>query len=456
MTSDLTYALKELRANQDLVDEAQSYYEGTAQEIFFANPRLARSVSAASSKFNINYAKKPVDAVLSRLEINAVTSTDSAQQDAIDALWAVNRLGLEAPAIHKAALTFGETYLIIEAGDEEGTTVNMRHNTPQNMRAFYDDDTGLMTYAIKCWMAGEKLRVNLYYPDKILRYVSKAKGGKSSKTEKDFEPYLDDGQEDWEILHDYGRVPVAHFRTEGKYGSPEHAPAYGAQAIITKLIAVEMAAVDFASFPQRYGLAEAGNGTTEGFNPAEDDAIYDDEDRARSSDPDFVASPGSLVMLEGLKSVGEWSAAEPKAFLDPMKQAIQDLASVCDLPLHVVESGIPPSGESRRRAEAALTKKIGYRQLMFSETWESAFSLALSILGFNTNEDTLTVTWAPVQDAEDADSWNLVELKVKSGIPRRRALQEAGYTDEELNLFGIPDIEAQTPAPEINNEVPQL
>lgn len=457
--SDLTDAIRTIRESREQYQKAQDYYDGRIREVF-ASPTIRRRLERTGMAYRINMARRPVDAVLDRLELAsvAVVGDEAAQAraaaeadpeseptpDAVADWWAeqwdANEMDLEAPEIHRTVSIFGDAYLVAWPDDDdeedepdEGGEVEpsgdldvcMDLNSPLTMRLFYDPERPRRkAYAAKMWQEGSgstaTLRVTLYYPDRIERY--QAKNDKATE-DGDFAPYTDDDAAEWPIPNPYGQVPVFHFRNGRPYGTPEHLDAYGPQDALTKLVVSQMTTTDFQAFPQRWAL----------LGEATDDlSDFDDEDE--TDDPannvsGLKAGPGELWSLRNVQSVGQFPAADPRAFLDPMAAYVHFMATVTATPLHYFEPmGDVPSGESFRAAEAPLVKKVEARERSYGPTWRDVAGFALRIAGLSGKVD---VRWSPIQSADDLSGWQAVEAKRGAGVPLRQCLIEAGY-DAEL------------------------
>jgi hypothetical protein len=72
-------ALAEIREYAPEYETAWDYADGKRVEVF-ANPTVARALRAAGVRFNINIARRPIDAVLDRLSVAAVTVVDAGHE----------------------------------------------------------------------------------------------------------------------------------------------------------------------------------------------------------------------------------------------------------------------------------------------------------------------------------------------------------------------------------------
>jgi hypothetical protein len=457
--SDLMEALTALRDARPDYEEAESYYEGRAEERFAS--AFMKQVLGGSRDFKVNLACRPVDAVLDRLEIAAVT-TEPEDGTAIFErdVWKANELDIEAPDIHQAACMYGDAYLFAweaEPDDDEDddepdtvpetiaaaddaeqsgpTGVDVFYNSPLIARIIYDiEHPRRKRLAIKSWCVtddegGERVRANLYYRRRIEKYISKAKT--EAEKDEDFEAFIDEHTDANGVMKNpYGAIPFFHFRTASPYGKPVHKNAFGPQDALTKLITNQMAAGDFAVLPQRYGLVEGKASTDDDIDWDEDDET--DPEEKQSS---LVSAPGTLWALRNYKAVGQFAPADVENFLKPIGMHVRFMSAVTSTPLRWFDpSGDVPSGESIRADEAPLNKRIQKIGLRFGSAWRQFGAFALEILGYRGY--VVTVRWKSPQTVEDLDFWLMVKAKQEAGVPVRVTLMEAGYTEAQVTEWG--------------------
>lgn len=471
---DLMLGLAELRDSFDTYQEAEHYYEGSNPELF-ASHRIARVLRPYEDHFRLNLAAIPVDSLAHRLEIAAVTITtddeevtedETLTQRLQDEIRDMNNMELEEPLVHLKASMFGDAYVIVSRDEDEtgDAFVDIYYNTPYETRIVYDRSGRRKLFAIKSWSereddGAEFQRADLYYPDVFEQWITKrnAKGTEAS----DWEPYgegtallLDvDGEPLTSIVgydgegkpieepltqagvfvHDYGQIPVFHFRNDRPYGRAEHRRAFGAQDVVNKLMISHIATIDFQSFPQRYALKDP--------NAAEADAEdWDDDDASGTTTTTpgtkLKAGPGELWWLEGAKQVGQFEVADADAFLKPFDRVVRTMSTLTETPLHLFDqSGEPPSGESRRTAEAGQTKKVKTRQKQFGATWRDVYAFAMFLLTDQDFNDRINVNWVPAESMDEAEAWDLANKKKVVGLPLIQVLLEQGYTEDEITRF---------------------
>jgi hypothetical protein len=446
---DLMNGLAALTAATPDYERAAAYYEDRVPE-FFASIRLRRAMARSGIGFRFNLAAVPVDAVVERLKLAAVTCTDPAGDAALRELWLRNKIALQSRQWIRRACEFGDAYVIVWPAPD-GSGVDISYNSPQCMRMFYDLENPLLkSHAVKRWQLADKTwRADVYYPARIEKWVTKpaATGDKPG----DWLQFTDDDAE-WPVPNPFGEIPVFHFRTDWPYGVPEHKGFYGPQDAIHKLILSHLAGVDYQAFPQRYAMITADTDSSEAAATDEDEFAFADTGAGGTVPPlgearsDFVSDPGSLWYMKGVTGVGQFTTADHANFTEPMMSYLRLGAEITNTPLHRIDpSGDMPSGESFRASEAPFVHKVEDRQLMLGDTARETFTFALLVAGFPAAD--VTVRWTPAQTVNDLEGWQVVAQKIAVGVPKDQAFLEAGYSDEQVEAWFGPEGERPTPVP---------
>lgn len=426
--TDLLDAVKAIRANADAYMRAEDFYFGEVPEVF-CSEAIRRTLRDQVNGFDVSLAGRVVDAVLDRVRILAISvpGDETATRRLVDEVWLPNRMDRQAKTVHWSALTHGDAYVIVWPGDEDGS-VELHYNDPAGCRVFYDpENPQVKRYAAKLWAEGSgddrRHRLNLYYPDRVERYVTKsgANGGEA----EDWAAFEVDG-EAWPIPNPYGAVPVFHWRAGeqagGSYGRPVHQGAFKPQNALTKLSATLMSTVDFQAFPQRWALTKAGQ------MPTVEAVFDDDEDPETSSTGSVQGGPGRILELTA-DQVGQFDPAQMDAFLQPIGFYVRAMAASTATPMRFFDPQAQvPSGEALRADEAPLAQRIADFEELAGETWQEALVFAARVAGFEIPAP--DVTWGPVQTVNDREGWDTVKAKQEAGVPARQALTEAGYTSD--------------------------
>ncbi len=407
-----------------------------------------------------------------------VNDKNTALDQVLEDLWDYNECGEEFPNLHRNIGKFGDYYMLVwpvlgteedtankaydvnksakaltgdatgldqaDSADESQTlpskkvvAVDMICHDPLTTRAFYDiENPRKMTYVIRSWEEGEGqnviVRANLYYADRIERWVHKGRPPKRKNTKSKWEPFKADGNAAV-LPNPFDQIPFFHYRTDRTYGKPDHLYAFGPQLAINKLVTSHLATVDYQSFPQRWALTDptADNGSIQGtdndpFAPEDDDDPEDD------NFSQLEADPSSVWKLDGFKGVGQFQSADPKAYLDPFDRYVKAMAQVTGIPLHMFDKTgeRPPSGENIRQVNEQMNSKAETRQLGVGATHRNVFTFALNLLGYEVER--VKVTWRPLEVVSDLTGWQSINEQQLAGVPPEVTLVEAGYLPEEV------------------------
>ncbi|WP_225825605.1 phage portal protein [Streptomyces naphthomycinicus] len=450
--ADLMYGIEELQEARPGYDQAALYYDGKVPEVF-TNARLRRALAAHRIDFDLNFAKTPVNAVTNRLKVASVTSPEPDVNDLISKIWQDNQLNIELPDLFRRAGEYGDAYLmVLPVEDDQGNVVRveMFYNSPQTVRVIYDEENPRRKkFTIKRWCDGPYHRAELLYDDRTERWTTGANSRGDQPKDWIRWPADPEDPESW-LLDGWGEQPVFHFRNDRPYGTPEHFGAFGPQNAVTKLQATHMGTVDYQGAPQRYALTETSTTDTSDLEPGDfddDDWPLDENGRGPSDsgdDSSLKAGPGEMWLLRGYKAVGQFDAANPSVFLDPIMFNVRAMAQITETPLRMFDpQSSQRSGESYREEDGPFISKVENRQTSYGAALHEAFTFALRRLGVD--DPVVTVDWVPARSVSTAEGWQTVKAKIEAGVPRRQALMEAGYRAEQVDawLAGTDDAELQ-------------
>jgi hypothetical protein len=468
---DLTEALKALKDAEPDYLEAEHFYCGEVDEVL-ASQKLRELFGEEARKYRCNYARTPVDVLMERTKIQGWTCSNSAQLAAIEAAWEDNQLGIEAKDVHRGGYEFGDSYLIAWPEEDDPDfigKVSAYCHDPKDVRVLYDQEKPRRKrLAIHRWEEagadGNGLnigevwqRVNLYYPDRVERWVGdrpliNAAGSRTFFNDDATFVGYDGDDQDSTIYHDYG-IPVFHFRTARPYGRPEHADAYGPQYGINKLYLSLMGAVDYAVLPQRYVATESEvdqASPADAFAEAVGDPLDPEYQSGLSDNSSMETGPGNVWLLSG-KNVrpGQFDAADSANFTGPMAALIDQLYDVTDMPANRRhgQGGQQPSGDSQRMSEIPLNNKADDRHAQFGVTWHEWAQFVCDVNGLG--ETDAQVAWAPPEQYNDLASWQAATEQLAAGVPFEQVMRERGYPTQVVATWQAPSA-----APVAGNLIP--
>lgn len=489
--SDIDLALRDIEGALEGYEHAEEYDSANMWDRLTLS-REGRTLRQADIEFDPNLCSPVIDAVNDRLLITSVTASAGAASDSVASdsatnvvarIIAENELETRGRTWNRKALRDGDAYIIVwpdqnfdpNAQPEltgnidvedvvDALGVNITYADPRQCRMFYDpENPRRKLFFAQMWVTTlpgqkqEKIRVNLFYPTRVEKWISSA--GTRQKGAADFEHFEDDepgisaGGEQladavWPMPNPYGEVPVFHLRTDYEYGKPEHRNAFAEQAGISSLIEKMMVTADFSSYPQRWALMQQEALASQSIRDdpfaehsfADQDRDYDAGALSATSinagvmsnetGSGFEASPGSMQLFKGFDQVGQFETADTANFLNPIKQLAQMISTATTTPLWKF-SGIgatPPSGESLKVEESGLVQKVLDRMAMLGGEWAHTYEFALKILGVAAK---VVVSWASPTTNDLKEVWDLVQQMVATGVPRAVALMKAGIPEAQ-------------------------
>jgi hypothetical protein len=446
MNQDIETALKNFRAGAEKYRRPERYYKGD-HDLAFATEKFKNAFGSMFREFALNLCPAVCDAVRDKLKIREFRVEQGGGDLAAEAwrIWQQNRMGKRSGEVHKEAVKNGDAYVIVwpnAAGE-----VTIYPNKSGVCTVVYDEETpGRVLWAAKHWkMPDKRVRLNLFYPDRIEKYISKGASENTLPEAKEFIAYAEDRIQNTEgrtgskkenhpvaeaatpllrkegsfmIPNPYGIVPVFHFANNadiGAAGQSELDAAMPVQDALNKSVLDMLVAMEFASYRQRWA---AGIEIEYG-----DDGL---------PVPPFKAGVDHLWITENPEAkFGDFEAANLEQFLKVKDSFRLDMACVTGTPMYyfMQVSGDFPSGEALKKAESRFIAKVRDRQESFGQVWEDVMAFALAIEG---KQARLFADWedpAPLSEKEKLEN---IVVKKELGISDAQALTEAGYGETDV------------------------
>ncbi len=445
MNKEIEKILADLRLTGERYTKTERYYNGD-HDLAFATQKFENAFGTLFREFALNLCPVICDAVRDKLRVTGF-SVDAIAGEARDVsassrhsdmrrIWHTNRMDTRAGEVHKEVLKNGDAYIIVWPS-ARGEAV-FYPNRAANITVTYDEDSpGLIQRAAKHWLDADKhVRLNLFYPDRIEKYISRGKSKGAMPDAKDFVPLaspktqvqgpklgggkpgtLDMGH--WTVPNPFGVVPVFHFANNadiGWFGRSELDAAIPVQDGLNKSVLDMLVAMEFAAYRQRWAAG-----------------IEVEYDKDGKTVAPFKAGVEHLwIANDPGARFGDFEAAQLEQFLKVKDGFRVDIASVTGTPLHYLlqNTGGFPSGESLRKAETRFIAKVRDRQTSFGQVWADVMEFALRIEGRQTAR--LITEWedpAPMSEREVLEN---ILLKKQIGLPVEQALLEAGYGEADV------------------------
>ncbi len=342
-------------------------------------------------------------------------------------LWRQNRMDKRAGEIHQEAFTTGDAYVIVDKHPTTGV-VNIWPQLASQIRVAYNDEhPGAIDLAAKKWrLHNGKARLNLYFEDRIEKYVSRNKEANTgAMLPKAFERYTDkDDAGAWPLRLITPGIPVFHFGNNartGEYGTSELVDVIPLQDDLNKTIADMMVAGEFGAFRQRWAV---------GVSPVIDPIT------GLEALP-FKAGPGQVWFADAdadgtAPKFGDFTETDITQYIDEKETFSTEIARVSRVPVHyLLMTGTPPSGESLKLLEAPFVAKLQDRQIAFGQVWGDVIRYAL-LLQSGVDVPGLVTEWQPASPRSEKETADLALIYSQVGWPEEELWRFMGKTDAEI------------------------
>jgi hypothetical protein len=463
MNPQLDQAIQNLRLNSVRYSKTERYYTGD-HDIAFATEKFQSAFGSLFRQFALNLCPAICDAIRDKLKITgfgvqgksyaftreaARSMHDSRPQSSgditpkgvtltqmIDHIWRLNRMSLRSGEIHKEALKNGDAYAIVWFGPDGEPAIYPQRAASCTVQ-YDEEDPGRIAWAAKQWRSADgRTRLNLFYPDRIERYITRKAGDSLLPDAKDFVEFglrsAERGMKTAEtetgeipnphsqIPNPFNVVPVFHFANNADVGQPGQSELKDAVPIqdgLNKSVLDMLVAMEYSAFRQRW---------VAGIE------LQMDETSGQAVEPYKAGIDRLWVASAPEARFGDFSATDLEQFLKVKDSFRVDMASVTGTPLHYFLQNTRgfASGEALRKVETRFLAKVRDRQESFGQTWADLMSFALRLAGHDGVE--LITNWddpAPIADSERLQS---ILLKKQLGVSTEQALKEAGYGELDI------------------------
>jgi hypothetical protein len=438
----LEWLAQEDQERQEKYVMYREYYDGEHEVQLTDRAKIYLQVKDPDADFSINFCPIVVDALAERLK---VVGFDAPENGGLEGLfwqwWKYNRMDAQSADVHTAAVRDGDTYIIVGWDNEKGRpefTHELAYNGTEGVKVHYSQEKkDQIDFASKRWIvdhgegAGYVRRLNLYYPNRIEKYIStdRVNEGKWTPLSED------DGS--WPIpwVDSMGMplgVPVVHFRHKAvgyNYGVSELELVISPQNALNKMVIDLLAAADTSSFRIYYFL---GTGNTD----------------------DVEVAPGSIWSMPNTPAegaIGYMPGEDLRPMIEVVDTFVKKIAQVTRTPLHYFQvSGQMPSEGSQKEQEAGMISKSLSAATHFGNDWENVLYMGRKLHNMfgegSMDEDELAETIWGDHEIRDKDARNrtraqAAKILTDAGASLEAALLTVGFTEEEaesMSSFGLP------------------
>lgn len=413
----LTEALARIRTAQPRYRRYREYYDGI-QPLAFATDKFRTAFGSMFQAFAYNLCSVVIDTIADRLSVEGFGVEQGGDEIGATAweLWGSNRMDTLSGEVHREALRCGDAYVTVWP-DAAGLPTIWPQPASQMTVRYDEEQPGVILWAAKCWRQAEDyVRLNIYEPDVIRKFISRQKGAMVPEKEGSLELYGDQP----ELPNPWGLVPVFHFANDssvGIVGRSELAGILALQDGLNKALCDMLVAMEFVAYPQRYATGL-------------------ETERGEDGKPKALFIPGTdRVWAVGAPDVrfGEFAPANLQQILSVINDFEQKICRVSGIPPHYMALITdPPSGEALKTLETRFVKKCRARQAVFGNAWEDAMRLALRMAGQTTGAR-LSCRWADPAPETAKGRAETIRLKTDIGVSRRQALLELGYGEQDVD-----------------------
>jgi hypothetical protein len=441
MKQHIEDAIHNFRTAGARYEKPERYYRGQ-HDLAFATEKFENAFGSLFREFAMNLCPAVCDAIRDKLRItgfrvqgpsfslpgaNEQTSGPTPHAEACTLnIWHRNRMQLRSGEVHREVLVSGDAYAIVWP-DEDGHAA-IFPNRAANVTVTYDEDRpGRIIHAAKFWRTADKhTRLNLFYPDRIERYITAKPGEGTLPEAREFVPYVQSTNFSLNsapnekhakastLNNPYGIVPVFHFANNadiGASGRSELESAIPVQDGLNKSVLDMLVAMEYSAFRQRW---VAG--------------LEVKEDADGKPIPPFKSGVNNLWTIPNDKArFGDFNTTDLDQFLKVKDSFRIDVASVTGTPMYYL---LPhtrgfPSGEAMQRAESRFIAKVRDRQSAFGQTWSDIMQFAALIDGLG--DLRLETRWEDPTQTTERERLETILLKRRIGLSTEQALNEAGY-----------------------------
>lgn len=474
MNEQIEESIDRFRAAAAGYARTERYYRGE-HDLAFASEKFQNTFGSLFREFAMNMCPAICDALRDKLKISdfrieeacgksahlssnrktikniGFASDDEARPgetlaSAIRSIWLRNRMASRSGEVHGEAIRNGDAFAIVWP-DAAGRAV-IYPNKASSITVVYDEEEpGRIRWAAKRWRTADKrTRLNLFYPDRIEKFISAretegflpdakdfvylstpqtmpAASGKYGTDQKTNDPAHRRTDESFAasaiVENPYGVVPVFNFANNadlGSSGRSELDAAIPVQDGLNKAVLDMLVAMEFSAYRQRWAAGI--------------EIEYDSEGKAAAP---FKAGIDHLWISENPNArFGDFDSANLEQFLKVKDSFRIDLASVTGTPLYYLmpQTRGFPSGESLRKAETRFIAKVRDRQETFGQTWADVMRFAAMIDGLG--EVRISTAWEDPSPLTDRELFENILLKRQIGISPEQALRETGYGDIDI------------------------
>lgn len=320
-------------------------YLTNEQELFWLPTGVPEEVRRLAKMSRVNMLDFVVRSMVQSMYLEGIRSPSETMDVPVWNIWQRNRMDARQIGIHRAAVTYGASYVTVLPGDPEPV---IRGVSPRQMTVSYGDDDEWPRWALERRNGHYRL-----FDDEAVYLLEK------NETSGDLE-LLDSSE------HGAGVTPVVRFReTEDLDSSATGVvePHMELQDQINLTTFGLLVAQHYGAFKQRYIIGWL----------------------AETEQQKVSASASRLWTFEDHPNdvqVGEFQETDLNGYLNSREATLRHLATVSQTPAHeLLGQMVNLSAEALAAAEASQRRAITQTQMVMGESWEQVLGLAGQMVG---------------------------------------------------------------------------
>lgn len=400
--TDFKLAFDTLTKKKPVYDALFSYYDGD-QPLVYTATRLREIFKDLDAYFAENWCSVVVDSARDRVNLREIQINGQRSQAWQD-IWDASEISLESDDVHESAMVAGEGYFV--AWKEKGEkTPQGYYNDPRMVHLFYEQaNPRIKRMGAKMWTDEDgKLRMTLYYPEKLEYYVSQNKASEVRDV-LNFTPTAEGA-----VVNPYKEIPIFHYRLGRRKVKSDLKNVVPIQNGINKLLTDMMVTAEYMAFPQRYIISQA-----------------EVQGKVRNAPNEILDLPAGDGVGQGTEA-GQFDTAKLTNYLEAIDNMATAISSITRTPKHYFFSvGSNLSGEALIAMEAPLNKKAQDRIDRFAPVWQQAAAFMLRLAGEKTDVKNIQPIFDRPETVQPRTTAETRQMNVTAGMPLVTILREEG------------------------------
>jgi hypothetical protein len=417
-----------LKQRRERVLRLERYYDGK-HELAFATSRFREVFGWMLRSIHDNWCPLVVSAVEERLNVEGFRIGDSREADsAAWDIWQRNQLDVQSQIAHTEALKLGDAAVIVWTDENERPVITVEH--PDHVCVEFDPaNRNRRLAAVKWWkdeVDGECATV--YLPDGIYK-LKRQRGGRGRKAggwvRREVEGEAWPIPNPWNVVTVVPLVNMPSLRSQN--GVSEFEVILPKQDMANKLLADMMVAAEFSAFRQRWATG------------IEAEVEVDAEGKAVEVNTLQSAVDRMFTTENEAAKFGEFSQTDLSNYVKAIEMLVQHIASQTATPPHyLLNTGVLPSGESLRAAEAPLVAKARRRQRTFGGAWEEVMRVAFLVSGDQRLGEGVVIEtiWSDPENRTESEHIDAITKLKALNVPDEVLWEKTGaFTQAEIDRF---------------------